>query len=240
MSHTPGSYVFSREQVRRVDGEATNRYGIPGMVLMENASRGLALHALTMLGWPDAIGDARVAILCGGGNNGGDGLAAARHLHNHGVEPVILLTTPANKYSGDAACNLNICQEMRLKMIDASKDPADAIRNLPAPALWLDGLFGTGLRRAVRPPFDAAVNALNDQAAPVLAIDIPSGLDCDTGCPLGCAVRARATVTFVGPKRGFANPDAKAYLGQVIVTDIGVPSELVEQLGDPVASEPTH
>ena len=236
MNESTGPLVFGREQARRVDAEAIERYGIPGMVLMENAARGLALHAMTMLGWPDADPGGRVAIVCGGGNNGGDGFAAARHLHNHRAEPVILLMRPADSYTEDAASNLRICEAMGLRIIDGSNDPDGAIRDLEEPALWIDALFGTGLSSAVRPPLDDAIAALNDQYVPVLAVDIPSGLDCDTGEPLGGAVKAAATVTFVGLKRGFMRPAAQPYLGQVVVTDIGAPRELVTELGELVSA----
>lgn len=227
-------YIFTRQQVREVDERAVHDYGIPGIVLMENASRGLALQALRLLEWPNVRDDARVLIVCGGGNNGGDGLAAARHLHNAGLDVGIVLTKPAHAYKGDAEINLNICRSMKLDIVIAPDDPVAALRGQPRCDLLLDGLLGTGLTSEVREPLDAVIAWINEQPAPVLAIDIPSGLDCDTGKPLGCAVKADATVTFVGVKRGFAHQHAREYIGDITVTDIGVPRELIESLGQPL------
>lgn len=232
MSHH--EYVFTREQIRAVDAEAISEYGMPGIMLMENASRGLALQALRMLGWPQVKPEARVLIVCGGGNNGGDGLAAARHLHNAGLEVAIVLTRSPNSYAGEAEINLNICKAMKLDIVAAHEDPVAALNDQPPCHLILDGLFGTGLTSDVRPPLDEVIAWINRNPAPTLAIDIPSGLDCDTGKPLGCAVRAAVTDTFVGIKQGFTAGAAHPYLGEVTVTDIGVPRELIEKHGRPM------
>jgi NAD(P)H-hydrate epimerase len=173
-----------------------------------------------------------VLILCGGGNNGGDGFAAARHLHNQGVACTLVLLRPVESYRGDAATNLKICQAMRLPIVQASEHPVAVLAGLEKHALIMDGLLGTGLDREVRAPFDAVIEYVNRQITPVLAIDIPSGLDCNTGMPRGTAVRADATVTFVGVKKGFRAPGSEAYTGRVIVADIGAPRELVESLGE--------
>lgn len=218
----PQPLIFTREQVRRIDALAVERYRIPSIVLMENASRGLADVAGRMLG-----DKRRVLICCGGGNNGGDGLAAARHLHNRGYEATIHLTRPADSYTGDALINLRICRAMKLPMLGADT-PLD---QLPGADLLLDGLFGTGLTQPVRAPFDAIIQWMNRQPAPILAIDIPSGLDCDTGRPLGIAVKAAATVSFVGLKLGFLQPDSRDYTGQIHIADIGAPRELLQEIG---------
>jgi NAD(P)H-hydrate epimerase len=235
MATQSSDFVFTRDQVRRVDAEAIERYGIPGIVLMENASRPLAQQALAMLDGSKHRRTAKVLIICGGGNNGGDGFAAARHLHNAGLDTTVVLMRPADSYRGDAATNLNICSAMALNLIEAAADPVAALQQLPEHDLVIDGLLGTGLTSDVRPPLDAVIDWINQQSAPVLAIDIPSGLDCDTGAPLGCAVRADATVTFVGIKAGFTQPGAAAYTGRVIVGDIGVPRQLIESLGEPAS-----
>jgi len=164
-----------------------------------------------------------VLILCGGGNNGGDGLAIARHLHNCGAEVFIALTTRPEDYKGDALTNFNIISEMKLPFA-----PLDAAKiRLTNALLIIDAIFGTGLNRAPRDPFPEIVAAVKESRRPVLAIDVPSGLDCDTGEPLGACIEAERTVTFVAEKVGFANPRAKAFLGTVSVGDIGCPSELI-------------
>jgi NAD(P)H-hydrate epimerase len=227
MEQAPCHRIFTREQVREVDRLAIERYGIPGLVLMENASRGLAKYALSML--PEG---GRALIICGGGNNGGDGLAAARHLHNAGEQVAIVLLRPYDSYTGDARTNLDICRAMDLFMIEAADDVLEGLRAAPPADLLIDGVLGTGISIEVRPPMTDVIDWTNSQPAPVLAIDIPSGLDCDTGRPLGAAVRAAATVTFVGVKRGFLQPGADQYTGRIVVVDIGAPRELVERLGE--------
>lgn len=229
MSAHPRQLVFTRERVRRVDAEAVARYGIPGIVLMENAARQVADVAQRML---ETSGGRRVLIVCGGGNNGGDGLAAGRHLHNRGYETTLVLTRRIEQYDGDARTNLDICRAMRLNLVEADADPATVLRHLPPHHLILDGLLGTGLSSEVRPPLTEVIAWVHSQETEVLSIDIPSGLDCDTGRPLGCAVRATATLSLVGVKKGFTHSHAGPFVGRLHVADIGAPRELVESLGE--------
>ena len=210
---------LTRAQVREVDRRAIGDFGIPGIVLMENAARAATHHALEMITSPD-----EVLILCGGGNNGGDGLAIARHLHNAGHGVVIALATDPSRYSGDALINWNITCHMRLPTEPATPD---LIRSRPW-SLVIDAIFGTGLSQAPRDPFPALADAVNASGRPVLAIDVPSGLDCDTGRPLGACIRANRTITFVAEKAGFAAAASRAFTGEVVVGDIGCPRELYE------------
>lgn len=218
---------LTRAQVREVDRRAIQDYHIPGIVLMENA----ALHAAD-LAW-EMLGRSKtnVAIVCGPGNNGGDGFAIARHLLNRGVYVDLLIPnlTPGFNYKGDAAINAQIIRSMGLKMHDIHD--SNDILNSAAMELVIDALFGTGLTRP--PEGDAAklIQLMNDCGLPILAIDIPSGLDCDTGEPLGPAcIRATQTVTFVAEKAGFAHVCARPYIGRVTVADIGCPKELITQV----------
>ncbi len=212
---------FTRRQVRRIDQLSIEKYHIPGIVLMENAARAAADVAWEMLA---GASSRRVLILCGGGNNGGDGLAIARHLHNRGADVRLALTIDPAKYDGDAAINWRITRAMGLEWLPA--DPLAIARN--EPDLLIDAIFGTGLTSAPRPPFPQLAGAVNDSARHVLAVDLPSGLDCDSGSVLGSAcIRATRTVTFVAEKTGFTAPAAWAVLGQVIVADIGCPRELI-------------
>jgi NAD(P)H-hydrate epimerase len=218
---------LSREQVRSIDRLAIERYHIPGVVLMENAARALAEAAAEMLG-----GECRgeILIFCGGGNNGGDGLAVARHLHNRGADVRICLTGDPAKYQAEAAGNWKIVQAMGLQVMQF--DAAAISRERPR--LILDAIFGTGLTQPPRDPFGEIVKSIEKLGVPVLAVDIPSGMDCDTGKPLGPAcVKANRTVTFVAEKIGFTGPAAREYLGIVTVGDIGCPRELIgEVLGN--------
>lgn len=225
------TYLFDRESVRNIDQAAVAEYRIPGIVLMENAAIGLAEAALEMLA-PAAGEDPSALIICGGGNNGGDGYALARHLHNVDVRPILLpLSDP--KPDTDAEINCNICRAMNLTF--ASWDEVDTYSDVD---LIVDAIFGTGLDRAVSGPAIDAIKWINAATPLVMSVDLPSGLDCDTGQPLGAAVRADCTVTFVGVKQGFMELDAQGWLGDVMVADIGAPIELIERFGKLFPSAP--
>jgi len=207
---------LTRDQVRKIDRLAQEKYKIPGVVLMENAARNAADIACAM------VAKSAVLIACGGGNNGGDGLAIARQLHNRGYNVTIALAADPAKYQAEARANWDIVQAMSLPTILADQIPTTH------PALLIDAIFGTGLSQAPRPPFEKIVAMIAALNCPVLAIDIPSGLDCDTGKPPGACVIATRTITFVAEKIGFAAPEAAKYLGQVTVADIGAPPELID------------
>ena len=219
--------LLSRDQVRQVDAKAINDYGIPGIVLMENASRHLFTAAKDMLA---KTAGSRVAIVCGTGNNAGDGFALARHLHNAEFKPVVLITSQESRISGDALTNLKIIKRMTLDIHSLTQDQQglEKLRiELQQADLIVDAILGTGLSGPVRGFYRQVIEEINSQAKPILAVDIPSGLDCDTGQPLGLSVRASTTVTFVATKKGFATPGAQAYTGKAIVADIGAPRELI-------------
>lgn len=200
-----------------------HEFHIPGIILMENAARGLADATVDELQSLYGRSTGRLLILCGGGNNGGDGLAAARHLHNCSCDVHIGLTIDPVKYSGDALINYTIVQAMGLPTFSAS--PA-SLEKFEAD-LILDAIFGTGLSSPPREPFGPIVAIVNASGIPVIAVDLPSGLDCDTGAPLGPTLKARRTVTFAAMKQGFSAPGAQEYLGHVTVADIGCPRELL-------------
>ena len=211
---------LTRQQVREIDRRSIEDFHMPGIVLMENAARGVVAVAEEML---NGAPNKRILALCGGGNNGGDALAVARHLHNHGHDPLIALCTDPDKYKGEALINWQIVQAMRLPTFRATPQ---TIRDADA-ALLLDGVFGTGLTEPPRGDFAQLVCTLDSLATPVLAIDLPSGLDCDTGLPLGPCIRAIRTVTFVALKLGFKNPASRLYTGGITIAEIGCPMELL-------------
>ena len=222
--------VLSRRQVREVDRRAIEDYRIPGIVLMENASLALFRAVNERLA---ALLIPRVVIVAGSGNNGGDGFALARHLHNAQVELTILLAADPAKISGDALTNLEIIKQMHLDLRVLSQDPAGLAQlqaELARADLLIDALLGTGLSGEVRGFYRQVIESLNSSGKEILAVDIPSGLDCDTGKPLGLAVKAETTVTFVARKKGFDTPGAQTYTGQVIVGNIGAPRELISMV----------
>jgi NAD(P)H-hydrate epimerase len=215
-------------QMRELDRRAIEEFGVPGVVLMENAGRGAA-ELLLGLGCRGPV-----LILCGKGNNGGDGFVIARHLENRGIRVRVLLFARPDALTGDAGVNYRIIARSGLSIAvhDGATVDATALRAEFVEAEWLvDALFGTGLTGALRAPFDGIVAAVNDAGKPVLAVDIPSGLDGDTGQPLGPTVRALHTVTFVAPKQGFARPAAAEWLGRVHVAAIGAPRVLLREFG---------
>lgn len=218
---------LTRNQVREIDRRAITEFGVPGVVLMENAGRGAAelLRSLGIAG--------PVAIVCGKGNNGGDGFVIARHLDLAGVPVRVLLFARPVELTGDAAINYQIIARCGLDIRHhaVSLDVAKVHEDLAGADWIVDALFGTGLSGPLRTPFDQVVSAINATGAKVLAVDIPSGLDCDTGQPLGATVRAQHTATFVGLKKGFLEAAAGEYLGGVHVIHIGAPRKLLEEFG---------
>jgi NAD(P)H-hydrate epimerase len=244
--------ALSREEVRQLDRQAITELMLPSLVLMENAGRGAAswLGELTGALTPDAWhcsfkaretedqpssprGPAlpKVLILCGSGNNGGDGAVVARHLNAWGYPVQVIWFCQYGDLRGDARIHWTILQRSGVDQItwfDDSRDwtavDSDLLSRIVRNADWVvDGLLGTGLSRPVEGKLRVVVEAVNRSGKPIFALDIPSGLDADTGLPQGIAIRACATATFVAAKRGFATAGARDYTGEVKVIDIGLP-----------------
>ncbi len=216
---------LSREEVRRIDVRALDDFKMPTIILMENAGRGAAAWLASKL-----EPGQKVVIACGPGNNGGDGGVVARHLDAQGVGVHLAWFADPNRLKGDAAIQRDILDrsEIATTIVDPSAT-TDQIDALWLGADWIvDALLGTGLTRPVEGLPALAIASMNRSHVPILALDLPSGLDADSGLPLGDAVRARATTTFVAPKLGFARPGAKTYTGEVIVIDIGAPRALLK------------
>jgi NAD(P)H-hydrate epimerase len=221
------AFALTRAQVRDLDRRAVAEYGLPGLVLMENAGRGAAerLQRLHTSG-------GRFLILCGLGNNGGDGFVMARHLQNAGVAADVVHFGTIEQLPADARTNAQVWAKCGPLWTTPATGELDVeVRQVIAGARgWVvDALFGTGLSRPLGEPFAALVEAVNARGLPVFAVDVPSGLDCDTGRPLGPTIRATHTATFVAPKVGFRDPAARPYLGTVSVIDIGAPKKLVDE-----------
>jgi len=216
--------VMSRDEVRAFDAWAINTLGIPGVVLMENAGRSCAELIKEKL---SSIAAPKVCIFCGTGNNGGDGYVIARHLLNNGFKVVVVICGDRTKIKGDAKINLDILEKLgqQIKSLDLNRsDIAAQVKKLAGDAdMLVDALFGTGLSGPLNSEYKQLIENINALNRLVLAVDIPSGLDCDTGLPLGAAIRAAYTVTFVAMKKGFlAAKDANKYTGEIFVASIGV------------------
>lgn len=226
--HPDDPAPLSRDALREVDRRAEAELGLPGVVLMENAARGAVRSALEHLD----VGPGPVVILCGPGNNGGDGYAMARWFAIEGRAVRTLSTRAADASRGDAAVMRAVAARMGVpdRVARTSDDFRAAARAWAGSALLVDALLGTGFEGEVRTPLDAAIEALHAardaSGAPIVAVDVPSGLDCDRGTAARATVRADLTVTFVAPKLGFAA--ARAYTGAVRVASIGVPPALIE------------
>ena len=231
---------LTRDQVRAVDLRAIGEYSLPGIVLMENAGRNAA-HLLMALASNDRIGSPlRVAIACGRGNNGGDGFVIARHLENLGAEIKLFLACDPGAYRGDAAVNHAVAVRAGIAIEPLESAPLEAWSAPLVGSDWIvDALLGTGSSGAPRGAVATAIEAINraraadarvDRRPGVFAVDIPSGLDCDTGLAAGDCVRADATATFVARKIGFDAPGAGAFTGAVHVLDIGVPRRLLDEI----------
>ncbi len=218
--------VLTAAQMQSVDRRAIDELGIPGLVLMENASVGVA----------DAVGDrfpeaTTVLILCGPGNNGGDGLALARILDARGYGVSTFLVSRTGKLSEDAASQLAILERAsrHVERVTPETPLEPILRQAEASDLVIDALFGTGLSRPLEGHFAELVKALDRVSTPKLAVDLPSGLDGSRGSIPGPHLRAELTVTFAAPKIAHLLAPACEAVGELAVVDLGIPPELVEE-----------
>ena len=235
---------------------------LPTSLLMENAGRGAACWLAELVGaippqaggrpfsfrllndsheMPPESALPKVLVLCGPGNNGGDGGVVARHLNAWGFSVRVIWFTRSDKLREDAALQWTILEKSKIdqlawfdQYLSGSEFRLDQLAAITSDANWLvDGLLGTGLSRPVDDPLRSVITAMNDSGKPVFSLDIPSGLDADTGKPLGVAVRTAATATFVAVKLGFTAPGAAEYTGEVAVIDIGLPRCVLEPFLEP-------
>jgi NAD(P)H-hydrate epimerase len=218
--------LLHAKQMQELDRATIEDIGIPGPVLMEIAGRACAEVVEDLLPTHRA---AKVAVLCGKGNNGGDGFVAARHLHNSGARVDVFLFAQPEKLSKDAELNMNILKKLDKDIrVVPDQDALNRI-DLEYYDVVLDALLGTGLESNVRGLLAAVVDKINTSEIPVVAVDIPTGLSADTGMPLGQAVIANHTVTFAFPKPGHVVYPGASLSGDLTVVDIGIPPQLAPQ-----------
>ncbi len=213
--------IVTAEGMQQIDKKATERYGIPAIILMENAAISSAFVVLKVL----KVGQGNIILFCGQGNNGGDGFACARHLINRGLEVKIYFLGKEKKLSKEAKTNYKILRKMGQKIL-RPKFPS-LKKELNNTDLIIDALLGIGLKDKVREPAYSLIELINGSKKPILSLDIPSGLDATSGEVRGIAVKAKYTVTFGLFKRGFLNPQALTYTGSVTVGDISLPRRLL-------------
>lgn len=226
--------LLTRAEIREIDRITIEEFCLPGVVLMENAGRNAATAILRFIGH---LPDERFVIVAGSGNNGGDGLVIARHLEAAGANVRVLLAAEADRFKGDAATNLMVVKRSGIPLTCLAGHPVSAWHEALADATCvIDALLGTGTNGPARGDIVIAINSIvawadRSSIHRVIAIDLPSGLDCDTGKSLGPCVRATRTLTFVAAKAGFTTSEARRLTGQVERLDIGAPRAVLARFG---------
>lgn len=214
--------LFSRAECKELDRLTTARYKIPSSILMEHAGFEVVRAVLSILG--NAVRK-KVLVVCGPGNNGGDGLVAARVLSDLGAEVSVYLTAAPTK--GDSKQNYEILQSINPKICIDSQQFPTALQKADC---VIDALFGTGLEKPITGEIAALIQSINQSGKPVVAVDIPSGIDADTGALLGVAVKAAKTVTFAVQKTGLSLYPGRWYAGEVSIAYIGIPFSLLDEV----------
>lgn len=221
--------VANARQIQELDRKAIEVLGIESLFLMENAGRAVAERAASIL---KNSKNRNIAVLCGTGNNGGDGFVAARYLINKGFKVKIFLLGLVKNITNDSRANLDLLNRLNQKVVEIantksfSKQKHD-IRN---GTLIIDALLGVGLKGEVREPARTAIDFLNRSKKTIISIDTPSGLDVTTGMPLGICITADETITFSLAKKGFFINQGPDFIGKLTVVDIGIPRHLIKQL----------
>ncbi len=217
--------VLTSAEMKEIDRRTIEGIGIPGPVLMENA--GIQVFRVLQALFPGLAGE-NIVIVAGKGNNGGDGLVVARHLHNHGARPQVLLLGSWEEVRGDAALNLKIAQAIgvAIKEVRSSSDWKKHQKALNGATIIIDAVFGTGLVKPAEGLYARAIESINKTRAFKLAVDIPSGLSSDTHEVIGPAVRADLTVALAAPKIAHVLPPAEELVGDFVVADISIPPSL--------------
>ncbi len=209
--------IATREIVREIDRRTIEEFGIPGLILMENAGRATADVLLEEFPFAQ-----KVAVFAGGGNNGGDGFVVARHLMCQGIDVTTYVASDPGKYRGDALTNFRALKNIGGEIVELK----NSTRKYRDADVIVDALFGTGLDRNVEGFYKKVIEFINTRPAPRVAVDVPSGLDANKGFPLGAAVKADVTVTYVLPKIGISIYPGLDYAGKIYVADITTPKFL--------------
>ena len=225
--------VVTAAEMRQIDQDTIEGIGIPGIVLMETA--GSAIVRAIERHYPTCK---RIGILAGKGNNGGDGIVIARQLAHIGHDVHLFLVSPPESFTGEATVNLQIAKNLGLHIEEILTDAAlgydffvkrsTSLNHIASSELLVDAIFGTGLHGEVREPIATIINTINNLSISILSVDLPSGLDADTGNPFGTCVRADRTVTIGLPKRGLLVHPGAEFVGKLEVVDIGFPEQVVD------------
>src|SRR6185436_7519283 len=224
--------VLNAAQMRNADRRTIEEIGIPSLVLMENAGR-QAVAAMEAI-YSELL-ERRVAVLCGRGNNGGDGFVVARTLVQRGVDVSVFLIGRVSDVRGDARTNLEILGHLGLTIVEISDSQAWELHfsEIGDCSLIIDAIFGTGLNAPLSGLMETVVADVNGSAIPVVSIDVPSGLSADSPEPIGDSIEAGLTVALAAPKLSLVLPPAETRAGDIVIADIGIPSGVIESLDGP-------
>ena len=220
--------IVTAQEMREIDRRAASEYGIPSLLLMENA--GLQVFLAAERYFPD-LTSRRISIFCGTGKNGGDGFVLARHLLNRGIAARVYILAKKEEIKGDARLNLEVLERMGVPMVEISTghDLLEKGDEVSASDLIVDALLGTGLEGPAHGLMAEAISLINKLGKPVVSVDIPSGLSADTGHVFGPCIKASLTVALALPKRSHFLYPAARYAGKVEVADIGIPRSLLNE-----------
>ncbi|MBW1698963.1 MAG: NAD(P)H-hydrate dehydratase [Deltaproteobacteria bacterium] len=222
-------YLVTADEMREMDRETIETFGLPGRILMENAGR---LAARVLMNTFRGLSGRRVGVVAGRGNNGGDGFVVARYLKQKDIPVTVYLLCPRDKVQGDAAANLKLLSPMAVPVIEItdSSDFQARQNEMQTMDLWVDAILGTGLKSDVKGFFKEVIEFLNSTNKPIFSVDIPSGLDSDTGQVRGLCIRSHTTATFAFPKIGHILYPGAAYTGRLEIVDIGIPAHIAESV----------
>jgi hydroxyethylthiazole kinase-like uncharacterized protein yjeF len=224
--------VLNSAQMREADRRTIDDIGIPSLVLMENAGRQAVAAVEAMY---SDLSERHVAVLCGRGNNGGDGFVVARTLVQRGVEVSVFLMGRVAEVRGDARINLEILGRLGLTVVEVADSEAWELHfsEVSDCTLIVDAIFGTGLNAPVSGLIESVIADVNASGIPVVAIDLPSGLSADSPEPIGPSIEAGLTVTLAAPKLPLVLPPGETHAGDIVIADIGIPSEVLESVEGP-------
>ena len=214
--------ILTARQAKELDEKLKNKYGISTLVLMENAGRAIADTAVKLVKQHKLTS---IAVFCGRGNNGGDGLVAARHLLTKGINVDVFLLGSPQDLKNEAKINYEILKKLKKKIstVQSIEEFKEIKKRIKRYDLIIDALLGIGLKGEVKGLMREVIEVLNISRIPVIAVDIPSGLDARSGKGLGCAIKAAYTVTFIAVKKGLLTKEGSFYSGKVKVCDLGIP-----------------
>ncbi|MFH1360325.1 MAG: NAD(P)H-hydrate epimerase, partial [Candidatus Omnitrophota bacterium] len=215
------------KQVQQLDRLAIEKYGVPSLILMENAGRSVAKEILRDLKNPEK---SIVSIVCGLGNNAGDGFVVARYLSYARMKVNVFLMADPAKLKTDTAVNYQILKKLKISVRRLKRMNSQFKDAINRSQVIVDAVFGVGLNRKIEEPFKSIILAMNESGKRIVSVDVPSGLDGTTGKVYGVCVKASKTITFSCRKKGFVRNQGPKYTGRVIVADIGIPPKLIESV----------